>query len=64
MNRIDTICQALLRDGKINIEEALAIGSAVRFIAFSIRDEQRREFIRRYGTVAVEEAEKLCDKPE
>ena len=43
-----------MAEGKITIEEALAIGGSVRFVKLNTTEEQKEEFFRRYGDLAQE----------
>jgi hypothetical protein len=52
--KIDKILARLMAEGKITIEEALAIGGSVRFVKLNTTEEQKEEFFRRYGDLAQE----------
>jgi hypothetical protein len=52
--KIDKILAQLMAEGKITIEEALAIGGSVRFVTLNTTEEQKEEFFRRYGALTQE----------
>ncbi|NBW17369.1 MAG: hypothetical protein EBR82_56255 [Caulobacteraceae bacterium] len=58
--KIDDLAIKLLLDGKITIQQAAAIGAAVRYTNFTITDEQKKDFISRYGEFTAEGLVELC----
>ena len=62
MNRIDELCTALIREGRITLTEALAIGASVRFIT-TLDHTARQEFVCRYGTEARDNCFNLLQSP-
>lgn len=62
MNKLDRILGALLREGRINVGEALAIGAAVRRVACGLPDNIMREHSEMYGRLSVSSAASLLEK--
>lgn len=62
MNKIDKLCTELIREGRITLIEALAIGASVRFITI-LDHPARQEFVCLYGTEARDNCFNLLQSP-
>lgn len=62
MSQIDTICHKLLQEGKISFIQAIAINDALKFVAFKLKNDSKKEFIYENGRSSLDEIERLCKK--